>query len=93
LAPQPFGRRFRLYSIATIVVVLAAGVMTSLGAPRLQANLPTPSLGVWERANIGAWLLWVAVLSLTASRRSVRHERSELVGGVAPQPLEPSAYR
>jgi hypothetical protein len=57
------GRKFRIYSIASIGVVLVAGAMTSLDAPKLQANLPTPWIGVWERVNIVAWLLWVAALS------------------------------
>jgi hypothetical protein len=43
--------------------MLAASAMTSMSAPRLQADLPTPWLGVWERVNLAAWLLWVAVLS------------------------------
>ena len=28
-----------------------------------QANLPTPWIGVWERINIGVFLLWVVVLA------------------------------
>jgi hypothetical protein len=62
-AAAALGRRFRVYSIATMVIVLAAGAVTSMDAPRLEANLPTPWMGVWERVNIVAWLLWVAVLS------------------------------
>ena len=62
-AAAALGRPFRVYSIATMVILLAAGVMTSTDAQRLQANLPTPWMGVWERVNIVAWLLWVAVLS------------------------------
>ena len=57
-----FGRRFRFYSIATIVVLLAFGVLTFLEAPRLQANLPTRWIGLWERINISAFLLWVVML-------------------------------
>jgi len=57
-----FGRRFRLYSIATIVVLLAFGALTFTEAPKLDANLPTPWIGLWERINISAFLLWVAVL-------------------------------
>jgi hypothetical protein len=41
-----FGRRFRVYSIATIVVLLVFGVLTFLEAPRLQANLPTRWIGL-----------------------------------------------
>ena len=69
LAAAALGRRFRVYSIATIVILLSAGVVTSMDAPRLEANLPTPWMGVWERVNIVAWLLWVAVLSALLRRQ------------------------
>ena len=57
-----FGMRFRLYSIATIVVLLTFGGLTFLQASRLQANLPTPWIGLWERISISVFLLWVAML-------------------------------
>jgi hypothetical protein len=69
-AAAALGGRFRLYSIATMAIILAAGAVTSTDAAQLQANLPTPWMGVWERVNIGAWLLWVVVLSVTLSRRA-----------------------
>jgi hypothetical protein len=52
-----------------MAILIVAGAATSMDAARLQANLPTPWMGVWERVNIGAWLLWVAVLSA----KLVRH--------------------
>lgn len=58
-----FGKRFRVYSIASIVVLLAFGGLTFLEAPRLQTNLPTPWIGLWERINISVFLLWVVVLA------------------------------
>ena len=58
-----FGKRFRLYSIASIVVLLVFGGLTFLEAPRLEANLPTPWIGLWERINISVFLLWVVVLA------------------------------
>jgi Protein of unknown function (DUF998) len=64
-----FGKRFCLYSIASIVVLLAFGGLTFLEAPRLQANLPTPWIGLWERINISVFLLWIVVLA-TALLRS-----------------------
>jgi hypothetical protein len=57
-----FGKPFRLYSIATIVVLLTFGALTFFEAPRLQANQPTPWIGLWERINICVFLLWVVML-------------------------------
>jgi pimeloyl-ACP methyl ester carboxylesterase len=67
-AAAALGRGFRLYSIASMVVLFVGGVMTSLDAPRVQANLPTPWTGVWERINIGMFLLWVIVLTIALLR-------------------------
>jgi len=58
-----FGKRFRLYSIASIVVLLAFGALTFLDAPGVLANLPTPWIGLWERINISVFLLWVVLLA------------------------------
>jgi Protein of unknown function (DUF998) len=63
-----FGKRFRVYSIASIVILAACGFLTFLDAPRLGANLPTPWIGVWERINIGVFLLWVVVLATALLR-------------------------
>jgi hypothetical protein len=62
------GMRFRLFSIATIVILAAAGILTGMEAPGVSANLPTPWIGVWERINIGIWLLWVVVLAIALLR-------------------------
>ena len=59
-----FGERFRLYSIATMVILVSFGALTGLDGPRVAANLPTPWIGVWERISIGAFLLWVVVLAV-----------------------------
>lgn len=58
-----FGKPFRVYSIASLVILVVFGALTFLDAPRIAANLPTPWIGVWERINIGAFLLWVVVLA------------------------------
>src|SRR3954470_8660332 len=60
-----FGKHFRRYSIATMVILVACGAATVPAAANLQANLPTPWLGVWARINIGVFLLWVVVLATT----------------------------
>jgi hypothetical protein len=63
-----FGRRFRVYSIATIVIVLACGAITGTYTSQVQADLPTPWLGVWERASSTAYMLWIAVLAAAVLR-------------------------
>jgi len=63
-----FGKRFRLYSIATMVILIAFGVLTGLDAPGIEANLPTPLIGVWERINIGVYMLWIVVLAIVLLR-------------------------
>jgi Protein of unknown function (DUF998) len=63
-----FGWWFRIYSIATIVILLVFGLLTSANAPRVAANLPTPWAGLWERINIGVFLVWVVVLAVVLLR-------------------------
>jgi uncharacterized protein DUF998 len=64
-----FDKRFRRYSIATMVLLLAFGAVSSVDAPRIQANLPTPWIGVWERIDIGVWMLWLLVLAVVLLHR------------------------
>jgi Protein of unknown function (DUF998) len=63
-----FGRRFRLYSIGTIVILVVFGALTGIESPRIAANLPTPWIGVWERINIGVFLAWIIVLAVALLR-------------------------
>jgi len=60
-----FGKRFRIFSAAILVILIAFGVWTGLESPRMEANLPTPWIGVAERINNGAFMLWVVVLAIT----------------------------
>ena len=68
-AAVAFGARFRLYSIASLVILGVFGALTFLDAPGIAANLPTPWIGVWERLNVGVFLLWIVVLAITLLRR------------------------
>jgi hypothetical protein len=67
-----FGMRFRLYTIVTIVILAAFGALTSVDAPRITADQPTPWVGVWERTNIASYLLWVVVLATILLRERPR---------------------
>jgi hypothetical protein len=80
-----FGTRFRSYSIATIVTLLTFGALTFIEAPRLQANLPTPWIGLWERINISVFLLWVAVLATLLWRTRTAQRETEHVSPISVQ--------
>lgn len=67
-AATALGRGFRLYSIATLVILVAFGVLTAVDAPKLSTNLPTPLIGVWERIQIGVVILWDVVLAIAVLR-------------------------
>ena len=58
------GRRFKLYSFATIVIVILFGVLTGLQAPRLVVGQATPWMGLTERVNIYATMIWFAALAI-----------------------------
>jgi hypothetical protein len=75
-----FGKRFRLYSIATIALLIVFGALIGLDGPRISANLPTPWVGVWQRINIGAFLLWVVALAIALLRAPVEQPRDGLSG-------------
>src|SRR5678816_2594405 len=68
-AAASLGKRFRIYSIATFIVLLVFGVLTFLDSPGISTNQPTPLIGVWERINIGVFLLWIVVLATVLLRR------------------------
>lgn len=58
------GRKFRLYSIVTIILLIGFGTLTGLTTSDVEMNSPTPWMGVWQRVNIASFLLWVAVLAI-----------------------------
>jgi hypothetical protein len=57
-------RSFRLYTVATWVVFIVFGILTGVESPGINNNSPTPHIGVWERINIAAFMLWVIVFAV-----------------------------
>lgn len=70
-AASAFGNRFRIYTLITFIVMLIFGVWSGIDAPRIEAGLATPWLGVKERIFWYAYQLWFVVLALT-----LLHERN-----------------
>jgi len=76
-AAAAFGKRFRFYSLVTIVILLVFGVLTGLSASLLEKNLPTPMMGIWERISIGVYMIWIISLSIT----TLKHNMNQIPNG------------
>ncbi len=68
-AAAAFSRRFRLYTIITIALMVAFGAWSGMEAPRIEAGLATPWVGVKERIFWYAYQLWFIVLAHTLLRQ------------------------
>ena len=88
-----FGMWFRVYSITTIVILLAFGALTTSNASRVAANLPTPWAGLWERINIVVFLIWVVVLAIVLLRTQPEDDQGdkEADGPEVRDQLQPTA--
>lgn len=64
-----FGRRFRIYSLGTLLAVILFGSLTTPYAVRVAAGQPTPWFGVVERIDVYSALLWMALLGIALLRR------------------------
>jgi hypothetical protein len=58
------GTRFRVYSLGTLVTVLVFAGVTLQQANALAAHEPAPYVGLIERVNIYAWMVWVATVAV-----------------------------
>jgi hypothetical protein len=81
-AAAALGKRFRLYSFLTIIIFMVFGFLTARESPGISSNLPTPWIGIWERINIGMFLLWVirfaiAVLRMTKDKFPTKLDRPD----------------
>jgi hypothetical protein len=63
------GKHFRIYTIITFLIFIVFGALIGIEAPDIPENLPTPFIGIWERINIGAFMLWVIVFGFALLRR------------------------
>ena len=73
------GNKFRIYSIFTILVLIVFGTLTGIDSKHIRTGEPTPLIGIWERINIGAFLVWASVLSVVLLRSKKSVEESQFV--------------
>ena len=58
------GKVFRIFSVSIVLLFIVFGVLTTKESLGIEASLPTPHVGIWERINIGAYMLWVMVFAV-----------------------------
>lgn len=61
--------RFRIYTILSIALQMVFGFLTALEAPNIPTNGATPFIGIYERINIGIFMLWIVTLALVLLQR------------------------
>lgn len=75
------GARFRLYSFASIATVMVFGVLAGFLARPMPG--PTPYVGLAERVNIYATMVWIAAFAVGV----LRNEREENIKPTGPSPF------
>ena len=71
ISSSALGKGFRIYSIATILVFIVFGILTSKESPGIETGEPTPYIGIWERINIAASMLWIIVFATALLLRKI----------------------
>jgi hypothetical membrane protein len=67
-AAMALGRRFGLYTIVTVALMLVFGAWSAMDIPRVEAGLATPWVGAKERLYWYAYQLWFIGLALMLVR-------------------------
>lgn len=72
LGALSFDKKFRIYSILTIVIFLIFGMLAGMEGAKIAENQPTPHAGIWERINIFTYFAWTIVLAMKLLRNNRR---------------------
>jgi hypothetical protein len=62
------GRKFAIYTVVTVAVMLLFGGWSAMEIPRVEAGLPTPWVGVKERIYWYSYQIWFVVLAILLRR-------------------------
>ncbi|HET9561343.1 MAG TPA: DUF998 domain-containing protein [Propionibacteriaceae bacterium] len=74
-----FGRRFRIYSLVSLAVVVTFNALALAYAPEVAAGQPTRWIGLYERIAFSAYLLWLSVLAVALwRRRAIKQQDGDL---------------
>jgi hypothetical protein len=71
------GKRFRIYSLVTLAVVVTFNALALSYAPEVKSGEPTPFIGLYERIAFGAYYLWLCLLAVALWRGGRREAGKE----------------
>jgi hypothetical protein len=74
------GRRFRIYSLPSLAMVVTFNALALAYAPEVVAGQPTPWIGLYERIAFSAYFLWLSVLAVALWRRRAINRDGDLEG-------------
>jgi len=75
LGAAALGKRFRIYSLVNLGLVVGFFALGFSYVPEASAGQPTPLLGLFERIGFSAYFLWLTVLAVALWRRPTIKER------------------
>ena len=83
LAAVAYGGWFRLYSIGTVLFMMAFGIASGIAIRGIEQN-DTPWAGAFERINAYVLMAWFVVLAVTVMRRSLNRMTGESLTEMPP---------
>lgn len=63
------GKRFRIFTVICAITMILFGILTSQHVPNMEANLPTPSMGLYERISQYVFFSWIIFVSIKLLRK------------------------
>ncbi|WP_336518289.1 DUF998 domain-containing protein [Pollutibacter soli] len=74
-AGNALGKKFKIFSVTVFFLVLIFGILTFRDSPGIGRNGPTPLIGIWERIDIGLFLIWISTLSAILLLKEANNSR------------------
>ena len=65
------GKKFKIYSIFTIIIMLVFGFLVAVMAPKVALDEPTPLMGIFERISVFSSMIWMSILAFLLFKKQI----------------------